>query len=71
MRMWARVIARIPSISTLSPIEILDEFGRAIFAQLDFRIEANNNRRFRTNFKGHARRRLPRGRRGASRASAS
>src|SRR3982750_1522074 len=53
MRLWARVIARIPSISTLSPIEMLDEFGRAIFAQLDFRIEANNNRRFRANFKGH------------------
>jgi ubiquinone biosynthesis protein len=53
MRLWARVIARIPSISTLSPIETLDEFGRAIFAQLDFRIEASNNRRFRANFKGH------------------
>src|SRR3954467_1858067 len=53
MRLWARLIARIPSISTLSPIETLDEFGRAIFAQLDFRIEAANNRRFRANFKGH------------------
>jgi len=54
MRLWARLIARIPSISTLSPIETLDEFGRAVFAQLDFRIEASNNRRFRDNFKGHA-----------------
>jgi ubiquinone biosynthesis protein len=53
MRIWARLIARIPSISTLSPIETLDEFGRAVFAQLDFRIEAGNNRRFRANFKGH------------------
>jgi ubiquinone biosynthesis protein len=53
MRLWARLIARIPSISTLSPVEMLDEFGRAIFAQLDFRIEAANNRRFRGNFKGH------------------
>jgi ubiquinone biosynthesis protein len=53
MRLWARLIARIPSISTLSPVETLDEFGRAIFAQLDFRIEASNNRRFRRNFKGH------------------
>ena len=51
--MGARLIARIPSISTLSPIETLEEFGRAIFAQLDFRIEARNNRRFRANFKGH------------------
>jgi ubiquinone biosynthesis protein len=53
MRVWARLIARIPSISTLSPIETLDEFGRAVFAQLDFRIEADNNRRFRNNFKDH------------------
>jgi predicted unusual protein kinase regulating ubiquinone biosynthesis (AarF/ABC1/UbiB family) len=50
----ARLIARIPSISTLSPIETLEEFGRAVFAQLDFRVEADNNRRFRANFKGHA-----------------
>jgi len=54
MRVWARFIALIPSISTLSPIETLEEFGRAVFAQLDFRIEARNNRRFRHNFKGHA-----------------
>jgi ubiquinone biosynthesis protein len=53
MRAWARAIARIPSISTLAPIETLEEFGRAVFAQLDFRIEASNNRRFRANFKGH------------------
>ena len=53
MRQWARFIAMIPSISTLSPIETLEEFGRAVFAQLDFRIEARNNRRFRNNFKGH------------------
>jgi ubiquinone biosynthesis protein len=53
MRLWARLLARIPSISTLSPIETLDEFGRAVFAQLDFRVEARNNRRFRDNFKGH------------------
>src|SRR5262245_25943905 len=52
MRAWARLIALIPSISTLSPIETLEEFGRAVFAQLDFRIEARNNRRFRENFKG-------------------
>src|SRR5262252_11091550 len=53
MRVWARFIALIPSISTLSPIETLEEFGRAVFAQLDFRVEAANNRRFRDNFKGH------------------
>src|SRR5262245_54558725 len=53
MRLWARLVAHIPSISTLSPVEMLEEFGRAVFAQLDFRIEAQNNRRFRDNFKGH------------------
>src|SRR5262245_59505461 len=53
MRLWARMVALIPSISTLSPIETLEEFGRAVYAQLDFRIEAVNNRRFRANFKGH------------------
>jgi ubiquinone biosynthesis protein len=54
MRLWAKLIARVPSISTLSPVETLEEFGRAVFAQLDFRIEAENNRRFRDNFKGHS-----------------
>ena len=32
---------------------MIEEFGRAIFAQLDFRIEARNNRRFRENFRGN------------------
>jgi ubiquinone biosynthesis protein len=31
----------------------VEEFGRAVAAQLDFRIEAANNRRFRENFRGH------------------
>src|SRR4029078_8056214 len=53
MRLWARVVARLPSISTLSPVETLDEFGRAVLAQLDFRTEPDNNGRFRHNFKGH------------------
>ena len=41
MRLWARLIALIPSISTLlARSRRVEEFGRAIFAQLDFRIEA-------------------------------
>ena len=38
-------------MSTLAPVASVEEFGRAIFAQLDFRIEARNNRRFRENFR--------------------
>ena len=44
----------IPSIGTLGPVGQVEEFGRAIAAQLDFRIEARNSRRFRENFRGHA-----------------
>ncbi len=53
MRIGARVLNAIPSIATLSPVATVEEFGRAIFSQLDFRIEARNNRRFRENFRGH------------------
>src|SRR4051812_13698264 len=51
MRVGARVINLVPSVSTLAPVASVEEFGRAIFAQLDFRIEARNNRRFRDNFR--------------------
>ena len=50
MRAWAKLLALVPSFATLAPVEVLEEFGRAVFAQLDFRIEARNNRRFRANF---------------------
>jgi ubiquinone biosynthesis protein len=53
MRMGARVLNAIPSIATLAPVATVEEFGRAIFAQLDFRVEARNNRRFRENFAGN------------------
>ena len=52
MRQGARLLNLIPSVSTLAPVAAVEEFGRAIFAQLDFRIEAQNNRRFRENFRG-------------------
>jgi ubiquinone biosynthesis protein len=51
MRIGARMLNVIPSISTLAPVDTVEEFGRAVFAQLDFRIEARNNRRFRENFR--------------------
>ncbi len=37
MRLGARLLNLIPSISTLAPVATVEEFGRAIFAQLDFR----------------------------------
>jgi len=51
MRQGARLWNLIPSFSTLAPVASVEEFGRAVFAQLDFRIEARNNRRFRENFR--------------------
>jgi ubiquinone biosynthesis protein len=51
MRLGARVINMIPSVSTLAPLASVEEFARALFAQLDFRIEARNNLRFRENFR--------------------
>jgi ubiquinone biosynthesis protein len=53
MRFAARLLARIPSLGSLEPEAVVEEFGRAIFAQLDFQIEARNNRRFRTNFRNN------------------
>jgi len=50
MRLVARVIAIVPSLGLLAPVESVDEFGRAIRAQIDLRIEAANNRRFTANF---------------------
>jgi ubiquinone biosynthesis protein len=52
MRMFAWVLALIPSIRLLAPVESIDEFGRAIRAQIDLRIEAGNNARFSQNFAG-------------------
>ena len=55
MRKAASLVAGIPSIRHLALVEMVDEFGRAIAAQLDFTIEASNNRRFRQNFKDNPR----------------
>jgi ubiquinone biosynthesis protein len=53
MRIGARLLETIPSMRNLSPVAMVDEFGRAVFAQLDFTIEARNNHRFRENFRGN------------------
>jgi ubiquinone biosynthesis protein len=52
MRLFARAMCLVPSIRLLAPVESVDEFGRGIRMQLDFTIEADNNRRFRKNFAG-------------------
>lgn len=52
MRLAARVISVIPSIRLLAPVESVDQFGAAIRAQIDLRIEAENNRRFTASFAG-------------------
>jgi ubiquinone biosynthesis protein len=50
MRGFARLLSIPRSIRLLAPVESVDEFGRGIRMQLDFKIEASNNRRFRKNF---------------------
>ncbi|MDQ3365850.1 MAG: AarF/UbiB family protein [Myxococcota bacterium] len=50
MRMFARLVALVPSFRLLAPVESVDQFGRAIHAQLDLRVEAANNRRFAASF---------------------
>jgi ubiquinone biosynthesis protein len=50
MRFVAKLLGKLPSLRFVSPESAVDQFGRAIEAQLDFRIEAANNRRFRSNF---------------------
>jgi ubiquinone biosynthesis protein len=50
MRKVAWLLTQIPSLAAVSPQSSIEQFGRAIHEQLDFRIEARNNRRFRENF---------------------
>jgi ubiquinone biosynthesis protein len=54
MRLVARFVALVPTLRLLAPVESVEEFGRAIRAQIDLRIEAENNRRFSANFAGDA-----------------
>jgi ubiquinone biosynthesis protein len=53
MRKVAAIVQKLPAIANLAPLAMVEEFGRAIAAQLDFKIEAANNRRFRANFSGN------------------
>lgn len=50
MRTVARALERLPWTRAWSPLAAVEEFGRAVEQQLDFRIEAENNQRFRDNF---------------------
>lgn len=50
MRGYASLLELFPSLKLLAPRESIEQFGRAIGLQLDFSIEAANNRRFRQNF---------------------
>jgi ubiquinone biosynthesis protein len=52
MRLVARILAIIPSIRLLAPVESVDEFGRAIRMQIDLALEADHNRRFHALFAG-------------------
>jgi ubiquinone biosynthesis protein len=51
MRLVAHWLGKLPPLQPLEPEFAVEEFGRAVFAQLDFCIEARNNRRFRDNFR--------------------
>jgi ubiquinone biosynthesis protein len=52
MRIYAALLELIPSLRLLAPVDSVNQFGRAIHMQLDFTIEARNNRRFTKNFAG-------------------
>lgn len=47
---WARVVSVIPSLRPLSLVGSVERFGAALSGQLDFRAEADNNRRFAAMF---------------------
>jgi ubiquinone biosynthesis protein len=51
MRFVAHLIGKLPWLESVAPESSVEQFGRAIYAQLDFRVEARNNRRFRENFR--------------------
>ena len=52
MRGVGRLLALSPSIRLMAPVETIEEFGRGIRMQLDFTVEAENNRRFSEAFRG-------------------
>jgi len=48
----AQLLALIPALRVLAPVQVVDEFAAAIGQQVDLRIEAANNLRFAENFAG-------------------
>ncbi len=50
MRVFARVLEWLPLMRLYAPVAGVDEFSKALRNQVDFREEANNNRRFHENF---------------------
>lgn len=50
----------VPDSRTYHPVKLVAEFDRAIMAELDFQIEADNSVRFSKNFEGHPEVRFPR-----------
>ena len=55
----ARMLDRIPSVHLLALPGAVERFGEALANQLDFRLEATNNRRLAANFAGHKGVRVP------------
>ncbi|MCB0220244.1 MAG: AarF/ABC1/UbiB kinase family protein [Chrysiogenetes bacterium] len=51
LKIFARLASLIPGADAVDLPSMVDEFTNAIYEQLDFRNEAENNRRFRRNFK--------------------
>lgn len=51
LKILARVMSLLPGADAVDLPSMVDEFTGAIYEQLDFRNEAENNRRFRHNFK--------------------
>jgi ubiquinone biosynthesis protein len=50
MRWGARLLVRLPPLRAVPMVEVIEELGQSIEQQLDFRREAENNRRFRAYF---------------------
>lgn len=60
MRLVARLIDRLPRMRYVSLPGAVERFGAALHAQLDFRLEADNNRKLAHNFQDDPRIRVPR-----------
>ena len=50
LRLVARLLTCLPGVTWLNPMGMVDDFGRMLTTQLDLRIEADNLRRFLSNF---------------------